>query len=242
MASLRPASWPGLDQAVALLLGVGVARVALAPLDLVERRGGEVDVAGLDERAHEPEQQGQQQRGDVLAVDVGVGHQHDLVVAQLGQVEVVVDAGAERGDQRLHLVVLQHPVDARLLDVDDLAADREDRLEHRVPARLRRAAGGVALDDVQLALARVGGAAVGELARHAEGVERVLAGQLAGLLGGLAGPGGLADLRDDRLGLGRVALEPRLQPVVADAAARTSSPRSCRAWSWSGPRTAVRRA
>ena len=85
-------------------------------------------MAGLDERAHEPEQQRQQQRPDVLAVDVGVGHQHDLAVAQLVDVEVVVDAGAERGDQRLHLVVLQHPVDARLLDVEDLAADREDRL------------------------------------------------------------------------------------------------------------------
>ena len=66
----------------------------------------------LDQRAHEAEQQGQQQGADVLAVDVGVGHQHDLVVAQLGQVELVVDAGAERGDQRLHLGVLQHPVDA----------------------------------------------------------------------------------------------------------------------------------
>ena len=110
-------------------------------------------MAVLDQRAHEPEQQGQQQRGDVLAVDVGVGHQHDLVIAQLGQVEVVVDAGAQRGDQRLHLVVLQHPVDAGLLDVDDLAADRQDRLEHRVAAGLGRAAGRVALDDVELALA-----------------------------------------------------------------------------------------
>ena len=70
-------------------------------------------------------------------------------------VEVVVDAGAERGDQRLDLGVLQHPVDARLLDVDDLAADRQDRLVHRVAATLGRAAGAVALDDVDLALLRV---------------------------------------------------------------------------------------
>jgi hypothetical protein len=32
----------------------------------------------------------------VLAVDVGVGHQHNFVVAQLLDVEVVVHAGAER--------------------------------------------------------------------------------------------------------------------------------------------------
>src|SRR3712207_8448710 len=48
----------------------------------------------------EPEQQGQQQRADVLAVDVGVRHQDDLVVAQLRDVELVVDAGAEGGDHR----------------------------------------------------------------------------------------------------------------------------------------------
>src|SRR3712207_9458017 len=52
----------------------------------------------------EPEQQGQQQRADVLAVDVGVRHQDDLVVAQLRDVELVVDAGAEGGDHRLDLV------------------------------------------------------------------------------------------------------------------------------------------
>ena len=49
----------------------------------------------LDQRSHEPEQQGQQQGRDVLAVDVGIRHQHDLVIAQLADVEVLVDAGAE---------------------------------------------------------------------------------------------------------------------------------------------------
>ena len=62
-----------------------------------------------------------------------------------------MDAGAERGDDRLYLGVLEHPVDPRLLDVDDLAADRQDRLEHRVAAGLRRATRGVTLDDVHLA-------------------------------------------------------------------------------------------
>jgi hypothetical protein len=61
-----------------------------------------------------------------------VGHQHDLVVPGLGQVEVLADAGAERGDERLDLVVGEDPVDPSLLDVEDLAADREDRLGMRV--------------------------------------------------------------------------------------------------------------
>ena len=51
--------------------------------------------------------------------------------------------------------VLQHLVDARLLDVEDLAAQREDRLRVAVAALLGRAAGGVALDDEQLGERRV---------------------------------------------------------------------------------------
>ena len=58
------------------------------------------------------------------AVDVGVGHQDDLVVADLLDVELVADAGADRLDERLDLLVLQHLVDAGALDVEDLAADR----------------------------------------------------------------------------------------------------------------------
>ena len=53
------------------------------------------------QRRHQRQQQGV----DVVAVDVGVDHQHDLVVAQLVDVELFVDAGAERGDDRLDLGV-----------------------------------------------------------------------------------------------------------------------------------------
>src|SRR5688572_28954974 len=201
------------------LLAVGVdvlVAVLAAPLDLVQRRLGEVDVAGLDQRAHEAEQQREQQSADVLAVDVGVRHQDDLVIAELRQVELVVDAGAEGSDHRLDLVVLEDPVDARLLDVDDLAADRQDRLEHRVAPRLGRTTGRVALDDVDLRVARVGGAAVGQLARQRVVGEQVLAGKLAGVLRRAPSPGRRRGLVDDHLGLGRVRLEPVPDLLVAD--------------------------
>ena len=63
-----------------------------------------------DEVWHEAEKQGEQQRCDVLAVNVGVGHQHDLVVAQLVDVELIVDAGTQCGDDRLDFGVLQNLV------------------------------------------------------------------------------------------------------------------------------------
>jgi hypothetical protein len=96
-----------------------------------------------------------------------------------------VDAGAERGDDRLDLGVGQHLVDARLLDVEDLAADRQDRLDPRVAALLGRATRGVALHDEDLALDRVGRLAVGQLAGQTTAAEQTLAvaGQVARLAG-----------------------------------------------------------
>ena len=63
------------------------------------------------------------------AVDVGVGHHDHPVVAELLDVELVADAGADRRHHRLDLGVREHLVDAVLLGVDHLAAQRQDRLE-----------------------------------------------------------------------------------------------------------------
>src|SRR5262245_30704906 len=120
----------------------------------------------LDERPHEAEQQGEQQRPDVLTVDVGVRHEDDLVVAQLADVEVVVDPSAKCGNERLDLIVLQYPVYAVLLDMEDLAADRQDRVDQRIATTLGRTSGRVSLHDDELAASRIGELAVGKLARQ----------------------------------------------------------------------------
>src|SRR3546814_4451081 len=87
------------------------------------------------------EEEGEQQGADVAAVHIGVGHDDDLVVAQLVDVELVAaDAGAERGDQGADLLRGQHLVEARPLDVEDLAAQRQNRLVLAVAALLGRAA------------------------------------------------------------------------------------------------------
>ena len=79
--------------------------LGLAARDFVERRLRDVEMAAVDQLAHLPVEERQQQRADMGAVDVGVGHDDDLVVAQLVGVELVVaDAGAERGDQRADLL------------------------------------------------------------------------------------------------------------------------------------------
>ena len=122
----------------------------VAELHLVERRHGDVDVAAVDQLRHLPVEEREDQRADVRAVDVGVGHHDHAVVAELLEVELLADARADRGDHRLDLVVRENLVDAVLLAVDDLPAQRQDRLVGAVAAHLRRAAGAVALDDEEL--------------------------------------------------------------------------------------------
>jgi len=142
----------------------------------------------------------------VGAVDVGVGHQDDAVVAQLLDIELVAaDAAAERGDERADLGAAEHLVEARLLDVQDLALERQDGLGAAVAALLGGAACRVALDDEEFGARGIAFLAIGELAGEAGDVERTLAaGELAGLARGLAGARGLDDLAGDGLGFLRV--------------------------------------
>src|SRR5215468_8204334 len=79
-------------------------------------------------------------------------HQNDFVIAQLLDVEIrLANSGAERGNQRFDLAVREHLVEARLLDVEDFAFEREYRLRASISSLLRAPARTVAFDDIQLA-------------------------------------------------------------------------------------------
>ena len=117
---------------------------------------------------------------------------------------------------RISLLVQQLLV-ARLLDVEDLAAQRQDRLELAVAALLGGAAGGVALDDVDLAQRRVLLLAVGQLAGQAHAVEHALAARhLARLARGFARARGVDDLAADDLGVVRASRAGSRSSVLAD--------------------------
>ncbi|OIQ74854.1 hypothetical protein GALL_434870 [mine drainage metagenome] len=179
--------------------------LVLAVLDLVERRLGDVDVAALDDLGHLAEEEGQQQSADVRAVDVGIGHDDDAVIAQLVDVEVVLaNAGSHRRDEGEDFVAGQQLFEAGLFDVEDLAAQRQDGLKLAVTALLGRAAGGIALHQIQLAQRRVLLLAVGQLSGQAQAVHHALApGHFARFARGLAGAGGVDDLAADDLGIVR---------------------------------------
>ena len=119
---------------LALVLDVGFRAPALGA---EERRLRDVDVAAIDELRHLPVEERQQQRPDVRAVDVGVRHDDDAVVAELVGVEVLgADTAAKGRDHRLDLVAAEHLVEARLFDVQDLSLDRQDGLEAPVASLL----------------------------------------------------------------------------------------------------------
>ena len=113
----------------------------LSMLRLVERRLRDEQVAAFDEFLHLAVEEGQQERPDVAAVDVGIAHQDDPVIAELGDVKVVgPHAGAERRDDVPYFLESERLVEPRLLDVEDLALEGQDRLEDSVAPLLGRSA------------------------------------------------------------------------------------------------------
>ena len=98
---------------------------AFFPRDQVKRRLGDVKMPAFDQVRHVAAEKCQQQGANVRSIDVGVGHDDDFVIADFLDVKrafhiAIADAGTNRGDHRLNLLVLQGTVEAGFFDVDQL--------------------------------------------------------------------------------------------------------------------------
>ena len=184
----------------------------LALLDAIQRRLRDVHVPALDQLLHVAEEEREQQRADVRAVHVGVGHQDDLAVAQLAASKSSLPMPVPSAVIMARISsCAEHLVVARLLHVQDLALERQDRLEAAVAALLGGAAGAFALDQVHFAAVRLALGAVGQLARQSAAIERALAaGEIAGLARRFARAGRFNCLVDDLPRHRRVLFEERL--------------------------------
>ena len=136
------AALPGLFQ----LFQFGVVKDVLGGFALahaIKGRLGDIDIAGFDELRHIMEQKRQKQGADVSAVDVGIGHDDELVIPGLAQIKFTAVTGAHGGEHGLNFGVAHDSVDAGFLDVEDFPAQRQNGLNFGVAPLFGRAAGGV---------------------------------------------------------------------------------------------------
>ena len=206
----------------------------------VQRRLRDEHVAALDQLLHVAEEEREQQRADVASVHVGVGHQDDLAVAQLGEIEIVLaDAGAERGDHGADFFVPQHLVVARFFDVENFSLERKNGLEAPIASLLGGAAGGLTLDQEQLAAFRLTFRTVRQLAGKSAAIERALAAsEIAGLAGGFTRARSVDGFVDDLASDRRVLLEDTRPDARSRMPARRRRYRNS-ACPWSGLQTAA---
>ena len=102
------------------------------------------------------------------AVHVGIGHDDDLVVAQLLDIKLIpANAGAQCGDQVADFLTGQHAIEPGAFDVQDLAAQGQNGLIGAAAALLGRATGRIAFDEEEFGLGGVFFLTIGKLARQA---------------------------------------------------------------------------
>src|SRR5690349_1666841 len=93
----------------------------------------------------------QQQGANVAAVGISIGHDNNALIADLLNREILVDAGSKRRNKGLDFVVIEHLVEARAFGVEDLATQRQNRLEMAITTLFSGATGRVTFYDVNFA-------------------------------------------------------------------------------------------
>ena len=149
----------------------------------------------------------------MAAIDIGIGHDDDLVVAEFFEVERLAvllraDRHAECREHVLDLLVLPHAMLLGFFDIQDLTAQRHDRLEVPVAALLGRTACRVALDEEDFGDRTVAARTVRQLARKARTRKHGLAlHHFAGMARRVPGRCSQDDFLYDGFGVARILLQ-----------------------------------
>src|SRR5690606_8289759 len=98
------------------------------------------------------------------AVDIGVGHDDHAVVAKVLGIAILARAASQRQRQVGDFGIGADLVQAGRRDVQDLSADRQNRLGLAIARLLGAASGAVAFDNEQLGLAVAFARTIGQLA------------------------------------------------------------------------------
>ena len=150
---------------------------------------------------HLPVKECQEKRANVRSVNVGVCHDHDLVVPPLGEIGCVANPSPDGRDHAADFLVGKHLVFAALVGIDDLAPQRQDRLILSPATSFSTAAGGITLDKVELAPIHIATRAIAQLPRQSPARQGSLPfpQEGPGLLGCCTGLGCQNPLKGNRL-------------------------------------------
>ena len=91
----------------------------------------------------------------MASVDVGIGHNDDLVITKFGNIKILMDSGSEGSDHCLDLFVSVNFIQTCLLNIQDLTTKWKDRLCGTVSRCLGRTTRGISLYDINLTVLRI---------------------------------------------------------------------------------------
>ena len=160
-----------LDEAQTAILVIAILLV-LAYAATIERRSGYVQVTVADKLWHVAIEECHQEGVDVRTIDVGIGHDDYLVVAELVIVGLLAilaksEAYAQCLDDIVDLLVLEGLVPHYALYVEYLTTDGQNGLIVAVATLLGATTCRITLDNEQFALGCISVRAIGQLARQA---------------------------------------------------------------------------
>ena len=135
----------------------------------------------LDNLRHKAIEESHDESVDVRTIDIGVGHDDNLVITQFVDISLLValalnaKAHSDALDDVHHRLALEHLVPHHLLHVEDLSSQRKDGLGVSVATLFCRTTGGVSLDEEDFTFLRVLVGAVGQFTGESATRHRVLA-------------------------------------------------------------------
>ncbi len=127
----------------------------LALANLIERRLGNEYMTMLNQRFHVAIEERQQQRTDMRAIDIGIGHDDDFIVPALGNIEFFANTRSKSSNHRPDFIIGQYLIEPCLFHIDNFATERQDSLEAAIPALLCTAAGRITFDQINFRLIRI---------------------------------------------------------------------------------------
>jgi len=118
----------------------------------IERGSSDVQITVLNDLRHIAEEERHNQCVDVRTIDIGIGHDDNLVVTQffnIGLFTVILgsDSDTQCGIDVTDFVTFQRFVIHRFLNIQNLTAKRKDCLEHTVTSLLGGTTCRITLDE-----------------------------------------------------------------------------------------------